>query len=288
LLGLAIDWTMFDTVLPSGEKMRYQVLRIAVPRKGRALPLLQLAYDRDRLPATKSQNQLEQEALLAVVGALPGGVRPVVLADRGFRRASFLCWLERHRLDYVVRLSKGACLSEVGGERWKLGEEELSPGQLRFSKGVRYGLYHGRARDLSINVALCWRVPKSRMRDPRRDFPEEPWYLATSLDDAKSAVTWYWKRGWIEQSFKDSKGRFGLSGVRVGCPQRLSRLLMALTIALSWLTLMGLPEIGVMPRGWHAAVSQRGRASIVSLALALLDKLGDLPPSCLPRSSADG
>ena len=27
-LGLAIDWTMFDTTLPSGERMRYQVLRI--------------------------------------------------------------------------------------------------------------------------------------------------------------------------------------------------------------------------------------------------------------------
>jgi hypothetical protein len=61
-LGLAIDWTFFDTVLPSAEKMRYQVLRIAVPRKGWALPLLQLAYNRDALPANKSQNQLEQEA----------------------------------------------------------------------------------------------------------------------------------------------------------------------------------------------------------------------------------
>ena len=30
LLGLAVDWTMFfDTTLPSGERMRYQVLRIA-------------------------------------------------------------------------------------------------------------------------------------------------------------------------------------------------------------------------------------------------------------------
>lgn len=28
-LGLVIDWTMFDTILPSGEKIRYQVLRIA-------------------------------------------------------------------------------------------------------------------------------------------------------------------------------------------------------------------------------------------------------------------
>ncbi len=41
-LGLAIDWTMFNTVTPSGERMRYQVLRIAVPCRGRALPLLQL------------------------------------------------------------------------------------------------------------------------------------------------------------------------------------------------------------------------------------------------------
>jgi hypothetical protein len=64
------------------------VLRIAVPRKGRALPLLQLAYDRDSLPA-KSQNQIEQDALLAVVGALPSGICPVILADRGFARATF-------------------------------------------------------------------------------------------------------------------------------------------------------------------------------------------------------
>ena len=40
LLGLAVDWTMFDTVLPSGVRARYQVLRVAVPRGGRALPLL--------------------------------------------------------------------------------------------------------------------------------------------------------------------------------------------------------------------------------------------------------
>lgn len=94
LVGLAIDWTMFDAALPSGEKVRYQVLRIAVPRKGRALPLLQLSYDRDRPPPERSQNQIEQDALLAVVEALPAGVRPVVLADRGFCRAGFLTWLE--------------------------------------------------------------------------------------------------------------------------------------------------------------------------------------------------
>lgn len=288
LLGLAIDWTFFDTTLPLGVRIRYQVLRIAIPRKGRALPLLQLAYDRDCLPGDRSQNQLEQDALLAVVGALPEGVRPVVLADRGFGRASFIRWLQREDLDYVVRIKKGSCITEEDGHRWKLGEEGLKPGQMRFVHGVRYGLYHGRARDLFINVALCWRIPKSKKRDPRREAPAEPWYLATSLGGAKAAVSWYWQRGWIEQSFKDSKGRFGLGEVRVGSPERLSRLLSALTIALSWLTLAALPEIGALPKGFHAAVSQRGRASVISLALALLDELGNLPQSCLPQSATGG
>lgn len=288
LVGLAIDWTMFDTTVPSGKKMRYQVLRIAIPRKGRAVPLMQLGYDRDDLPSDKSQNQLEQEALVTVLRALPSDVRPVVLADRGFHRASFIRWLQSHDLDYVVRIKKGCALSESDGHRFKLGEEELAPGQIRWVEDVRYGLYHGRPRELYINVALCWRVSKSRARDPRRKQPPEPWYLATSLGTAQSAVAWYWQRGWIEQSFKDSKGRFGLSGVRVGCPRRLSRLLAALTIALSWLTLAALPEIGALPERFQAAVSQRGRASVISLALTLLDKLGDLPLCCLPGSAAGG
>jgi hypothetical protein len=288
LVGLAIDWTMFDTTLPSAKKMRYQVLRIAVPRKGRALPLLQLAYDRDDLSPNKSQNQLEQDALLAVVGALPTGVRPVVLADRGFHRAGFLAWLKHNQLDYVVRVKKGTCMTEASGHRWKLGEEGLKLGELRFVEGVRYGLYHGRPRELLINVALCWRISKSRAKNPRRKQPEEPWYLATSLKDAKSAASWYWQRGWIEQSFKDAKSRFGLARVRVGCPKRLSRLLMALSIALSWLTLMGLPEGGVVPEGFRSTVVARGRASVISIALTLLEKLGNLPLRCLPQPTVAG
>ncbi len=57
----------------------------AVPRKGQAaLPLVQLAYDRDNPSPNKSHNQIEQDALLALlVGALPPmGVR----ASRGLGR----------------------------------------------------------------------------------------------------------------------------------------------------------------------------------------------------------
>jgi hypothetical protein len=278
-LGLAIDWTMFDAGLPSGRVVRYQVLCVAAPCQGRAVPLLQVAYDRDRLPAGRSQNQLEEAALWAAVAALPAGTRPVVLADRGFARATFLAELERRGLDFVVRIDKGTCLTEADGRRWKLGEEGLQRGQVRWASGVRYGLYHGRPRELRLNVALCWRVAKCRAS---RKIPREPWYLATSLGRAGRAIAWYWRRGWIEQSFRDAKSRFRLKHVQVGCPGRLTRLLMALTLASAWLALAALPSAGALPADWHAHVAQRGRASLLSLALALLDERGDLPAACLP------
>ncbi len=289
-LGLAIDWTMFDVTLPGGRRIRYQVLRIAIPRRGRALPLLQVAYDRDRLPPDRSQNQLEEAALDAVLRALPAGVRAVVLADRGFARATFLEWLQQHpaRPAFVVRVDRGTCLTEPDGRRWKLGEEGLGLGQLRWAPGVRYTLYHGRPRDLVVNVVLCWRVSARRAgRRPHR-VPAEPWYLATSLGRAEQAVAWYWQRGWIEQSFKDSKSRFGLKHVQVGCPARLSRLLTALTFALAWLTLAALPELKALPHTWGPRVAQWGRASLITLALELLDHLGDLPPACLPPPARSG
>jgi DDE family transposase len=276
-LGLAVDWTMFDATLPSGGVARYQVLRVAVPCRGRAVPLLQLASDRDRLPAAGGRNRLEEEALWAVVAALPPGVRPVVLADRGFARAPFLAALKRRGLDFVVRIDKGTWLTEPGGRRWKLGEEGPARGQVRWAPNVRSALPRGGRRGPRLNVALCWRVAKCRAS---KKPPEEPWYLATSLGSAPRAIAWYWRRGWIEQSFKDSKSRFGLARVQVGCPRRLTRLLAALTLALAWLTLAALPA--ALPAGWHAHVAQRGRASLVSLALALLDERGALPAACLP------
>jgi hypothetical protein len=51
-----------------------------------------------------------------------------------------------------------------------------------------------------------------------------------------------------------------------------------------WLTLAALPEVGALPAGWAAAVAQRGHPSLITLALALLDHLQDLPLACLPTA----
>ena len=277
LLGLAVDWTMFDTRLPDGTRRRYQVLRVAVPRGGRALPLLQVAYDRDALPADKGQNQLEEAVLLAVLRALPPGVAPVVLADRGFARAPFLAWLRRQGASFVVRVARGTCLTEADGTRWKLGQRDPASGRLSWHHGVRYGLHHGRPRDVTVNLAQCWRLPRHQARDPRHHPPAAPWYLATDLASPDQAAAWYRQRFWIEQSFRDSKSRFGPARVQVGCPQRLSRRLAALTLALAWLALLALPETRHLPPGWHAAVAQWGRPSTTTLALELLARDHDPP-----------
>ena len=293
-LALAIDWTMFNTRLPGGgrtqgRRVRWMVLRIAVPRRGRALPLLQLAADRDHLPYPGYLHVLEEQALGVVLDALPAGVRPVVLGDRWFGRSSLLGWLQARGVDYVLRIDAGICIAGPDGRRWKTGQEGLRRGQLRMAHGVRYGRErnHRRPRDLVINLAMAWRTPNGRTR--RRKPPTQPWYLATSLADAHCAVAWYWQRGWIEQSFKDSKSRcFGLDKVQIAAPARLSRLLIGLTIALCWLGLLGLPELGCLPPGWRAHIAQRGRVSILTLALALLDHLHDLPAACLPQPATGG
>jgi hypothetical protein len=102
------------------------------------------------------------------------------------------------------------------------------------------------------------------------------------LASAGRAAAWYRQRWWIEASFKDSHSGFGLDRVQVGCPARLTRLLAALTLALAWLALLGLPQVRALPPGWHAQVAQWGRASVITLALALLTHLQDLPAACLP------
>jgi hypothetical protein len=55
-IGLAIDWTLFDVSTPAGRRVHYQVLRIAVPWDGRAVPLMQVAADRYHL--NESQNTI--------------------------------------------------------------------------------------------------------------------------------------------------------------------------------------------------------------------------------------
>lgn len=288
-LGLVLDWTSFDVTLPrlaGGGGRKYQVLTIAVPRRRRALPLLSVTYERDKLPGRGSQNRWEEDALARVLAALPPGVRPVVLGDRGFGRAGLLEWVQARGADYVLRVRRGAQIAEADGRRWKLGEEGLRPGQQRWHSGVRYGAYHDRPRDLVINLACSWARPRrARAKRSGKEYTE-PWYLATSLHSLIAAVAWYRQRMWIEATFKDCHSVFGLDQAQIGSAARLGRLVAALSLALAFLHLLALPKSRALPPGWAASVTTRGTASLVALALAWLDDRRDFPPGALPAPQA--
>ena len=51
---------------------------------------------------------------------------------------------------------------------------------------------------------------------------------------------------------------------------------------------VALSEGAVLRGGYRAMVSTWGRASVISVALPLLETLGNLPVSCLPQPLADG
>ncbi len=73
-------------ISPDGAKVRrLHTLMAAVVVEGRALPLWWQSY-RSEVEG-KSQNALEYAMLPRIKAALPGGLRVVVLADRGFGRA---------------------------------------------------------------------------------------------------------------------------------------------------------------------------------------------------------
>jgi hypothetical protein len=281
-LALAIDWTMFEA---KGGK--YQVLGIAIPRRGRGIPLVHLTYERSHLP--KSQNHLEEEALWAVLDALPLGVRPVVLADRGFGRAEFFEHLQQRGVDYVIRVAKGVVLTLAQGQQVKLGPALVRPGCQKLLAGVHYSLWHGRPRELMVQVVLSWQPPLRSRRQPGRGrMPKEPWFLVSSVADIGWAVAWYKQRFWLEHTFKQSKGGyngmvgFGLHQVKV---HRGERLVLGLSLALLWLCLLAVPQVGALPKGFANRVIERGDLSLISLGLAYLDRFRTLPDQLLPSTT---
>jgi hypothetical protein len=202
-IGLVLDWTSFDTKLlglTGGGRRPYQVLTIAIPRRVRALPLLSVTYERDKLPAKGSQNRWEAEALAHVLRALPRGVRPVVLGDRGFGRAEFIAFLQKREVDYVLRLKRGARITEPDDTHWLLGAEGTRAGEQRWLAQVRYGTFNNRLRALWINLAGSWCPPAERRRDKTGQEYQEPWYLATSLSSLREAVAWYRQRMGVEMT----------------------------------------------------------------------------------------
>ena len=108
----------------------------AVCYRKRGLPLLSWATTHDEL--TPSQNRLEETFIARLLRNLPDAIRPLLLADRGFGRASLLRRLQempRHTgrtVDYVVRLKGNVHIQTADGYQGLLRNYPLPSGRYAF------------------------------------------------------------------------------------------------------------------------------------------------------------
>ena len=238
----------------------------AVCFRGRGLPLLSWASTPNEL--NPSQNRVEEFFIGRLLRHLPTTIRPLLLADRGFGRASLIHFLQimpnhtGYPVDYVIRL-KGDVVIQSAGYRGRLRNYPLRKGRILFWPQT---LYRSDGAAV-INLALYW------ARGHR-----EPWYLATSLTDPRKAVRMYRRRMQPEQYFKDGKQRFGLNRSTVTTTGRLQRLLVGLLLACCLLILMGMRVSSTFRR----QVCSRGRLGILHLGYEYYLATPDPPANLFP------
>ena len=119
-------------------------------------------------------------------------------------------------VDYVVRLKGNVHIQTADGYQGLLRKYPLRPGPLCFCLGVRYRSDGA----VVVNLVLYWGWGH-----------REPWYLATSLPDAKVAVGQYRRRMQPEQYFRDGKQYFALDRGTATTTAWLGRMLVGLLLA---------------------------------------------------------
>jgi hypothetical protein len=177
-----------------------------------------------------SQNQIEEHLLDYLFTLLSPALRVVLVADRGFARASLFWWLQARQCDFVIRIDAQTHIrlpAPLAPGRPTQGTPAevvgLQPGQRLWCPQAWYG----KEEQVPISLLALWEVGQ-----------KEPWYLATSLERAEATETLYRWRMRQECTHRDQKtgvllreggDQHGLKSLR-----HLHRLMLALATA-QWL-----------------------------------------------------
>lgn len=215
---VAVDWT--DT----GDGRR-QALYAACITKSRAIPVMWEVAG--KAMADGSMTVIEGRFLERLREAVPAGLEVIVIADRGFGRASFLRKLEELGFGYVVRVT-GSAYVEGRGFRGRLWDQTLRVGRATDFGEVRYHKEHR----LRTRIVGLYEYGQ-----------KEPWLLATNrTEGAEKIAKWYGRRMEIEEMFRDLKNPasgLGLRSLRLSEDERYDRMLLIMSLAYYLLTLAG-------------------------------------------------
>jgi len=248
---------------------RLPVLFVALAYRGRALPLAWRM-----LPKMGCSAFREQRALLCRVAALvPPGVQVTLLADREYGTNAVTRWCLAHGWHFALRLKRNRLFFEADGQKKQIGSLPLAPGGRFFVKDIRLPALPERG------LCLCcgW------SRDNKDD---EPWYILSDLPVDQQTfyrvLALYDVRFHIEEMFRDFKEfGFRLETTRLKDPERVSRLLLCVSLAHVWLMNAG---VWVVKRGLRRQVDRhrKRQLSYFQIGWRFLEKrwVCGLPPRC--------
>jgi hypothetical protein len=259
-LFVLLDWTDLDD--------DHEELVAAVSYGGRALPVAWRATRKGHY--VRSRNAVETALCIWLKSQLPAGVDLVIVADRGFGRASLLRRLRRCGIYFIIRIRRDVHLIDARGSG-PVANRAIQRGQTRDLVDADYG---SDAR-VPVRCVITFSDGEGRNR------PTSPWYLVTNLgpDELRAAhvVAAYKLRMRIEHNFRDHKSlRFGfqLRAVRLTTPARYDRLFAIATVALLLLVHIGAAtEKRGLARRFKANTDTARTHSLFTLGLAWLHLL---------------
>jgi hypothetical protein len=197
---------------------RHQLVMVAARVGGRALPL---AW---RVKTTQGAiGFAEQRAALAMVaGLLPAGIGPVLMGDRFYGTPDLIAWCRWRGWGWRLRLKYDLLVFEAGGET-TLAE------------------CRARGEHLLSGIELTEKRVATHVAMVHEPGHPEPWIIAPSEAPTVHRAFDYGLRWGIEAMFSDFKTRgFGLEDSQIRRPERLSRLILVMALALLWAVSTGM------------------------------------------------
>jgi hypothetical protein len=211
---------------------RWNLLVLGVVVHGRILPVAWRVMPLQE-PWPQPLRAVLQELLTEAAAALPPGVTPTLLGDRGLVGPGFLLAAQAVGWHVVLRLHVGgndqSRVLRADGTEQRLADLPTAPGQRWHEPAAIFKDDGWHAGHLTIHWARTAR---------------EPWVLFSDRPGGTARVREYRRRAVAEATYGDLKSRgFGLQRSKIARPERLERLLLVLHLALWWSFGLGLRTI---------------------------------------------
>jgi hypothetical protein len=210
--------TSYVGKLRDGKSRGFQVLPLAFPYRGRAIPFHFITYSSRTIQKESTSRNWEHLRLIEGIKEIIGE-KPLVM-DREFSYGGFFECLVGESVNFVIRLNAGNKAGIYGGdgERLKLS---IRPGERVYLRGV---YYRGRVK---VNLAGEW----------KEGFKEPLWVITTL--EPEQALGIYKARMKIEESFKDLKSLLGLNKIMNKSRETMEKMVAMVLIAYAIGLLLG-------------------------------------------------